>query len=144
MIFFKEQGYDIRNNYVYQDNESAAKLEINGRNSCTRNSRHVDIKFFWVKDRVDKKEVEIKYCPTTLMLADYFTKPLQGTVFRRFRDVIMGKVHINNSPKTLLEARNLAIISRKEKQFESANRENVNGRSVFLWRRKKKQRKHQR
>ena len=94
--FFKEQGYDIRNNYIYQDNESAAKLEINGRNSCTGNSRHVDIKFFWVKDRVDKKEVEIKYCPTTLMLADYFTKPLQGNVFRRFRDVIMGKTHIND------------------------------------------------
>ena len=94
--FFKEQGYDIRNNYIYQDNESAAKLEINGRNSCTGNSRHIDIKFFWVKDRVDKKEVEIKYCPTTLMLADYFTKPLQGNVFRRFRDVIMGKVHIND------------------------------------------------
>ena len=94
--FFREQGYDIRNNYIYQDNESAAKLEINGRNSCTGNSRHIDIKFFWVKDRVEKKEVEIKYCPTTLMLADYFTKPLQGNVFRRFRDVIMGKVHIND------------------------------------------------
>ena len=30
------------------------------------------------------------------MLADYFTKPLQGNVFRRFRDVIMGKTHIND------------------------------------------------
>ena len=34
--------------------------------------------------------------PTTLMLGDYFTKPLQGNLFRRFRDVIMGKVHIND------------------------------------------------
>ena len=30
------------------------------------------------------------------MLADYFTKPLQGNVFRHFRDVIIGKVHIND------------------------------------------------
>ena len=52
--------------------------------------------FFLVKDRVDKKEVEIKYFPTTLMLGDYFTKPLQVNLFRRFRDVIMGKVHIND------------------------------------------------
>ena len=51
---------------------------------------------FWVKDRVDKKEVRIEYCPTTLMLADYFTKPLQGNLFRRFRDVIMGHKHIND------------------------------------------------
>ena len=109
--FFKEQGYDIRNNYIYQDNESAAKLEINGRNSCTGNSRHIDIKFFWVKDRVNKKEVEIKYCPTTLMLGDYFTKPLQGSLFRRFRDVIMGKVHIND----LLLDPNFKIKERVEK-----------------------------
>ena len=109
--FFKEQGYDIRNNYIYQDNESAAKLEINGRNSCTGNSRHIDIKFFWVKDRVNKKEVEIKYCPTTLMLGDYFTKPLQGNLFRRFRDVIMGKVHIND----LLLDPNFKIKERVEK-----------------------------
>ena len=106
--FFKHQGYDIRNNYIYQDNESAIKMERNGRNSCTGNSRHIDIKYFWVKDRVDKKEVEIKYCPTTLMLADYFTKPLQGNVFRRFRSVIMGYTHINDlllDPDFLLKER---------------------------------------
>ena len=27
------------------------------------------------------------------MLADYFTKPLQGNLFKHFRDVIIGKVH---------------------------------------------------
>ena len=30
------------------------------------------------------------------MLADYFTKPSQVNMFRRFRDVIMGKTHIND------------------------------------------------
>jgi hypothetical protein len=44
---------------------------------------------------VDKKEVEVKYCPTKLMLADYFTKALQGRLFRLFRDIIMGYVHID-------------------------------------------------
>jgi hypothetical protein len=43
-----------------------------------------------VKDRVDKKEVCIQYCPTEQMLADFFTKPLQGSLFKLFRDVIMG------------------------------------------------------
>ena len=45
---------------------------------------------FFVKDRVDKKEIEILYCPTERMLVDYFTKPLQGALFRKFRRVIMG------------------------------------------------------
>ena len=29
------------------------------------------------------------------MLADFFTKPLQGKSFKVFRDVIMGYKHIN-------------------------------------------------
>ena len=37
-----------------------------------------------------KKEVSIKYCPSNYMLADYFTKPLQGKLFWCLRAVIMG------------------------------------------------------
>ena len=29
------------------------------------------------------------------MLADFLTKPLQGSLFRKFRDVILGYVHIS-------------------------------------------------
>ena len=39
---------------------------------------------------MNKGEVSIKYCLTEYMLADYFTKPLQGKMFRDFRRVIMG------------------------------------------------------
>ena len=91
MIYFlMHQGYKIVNNILYQDNQSAIRMEKNGRNSCTGNSRHIHIRYFFVKDRVDKKEVKIEYCPTEQMLADFFTKPLQGSLFRKFRDVIMG------------------------------------------------------
>ena len=41
-------------------------------------------------DKVKNKEIEIKYCPTEFMIADYFTKPLQGKMFRAMRKVIMG------------------------------------------------------
>ena len=43
-----------------------------------------------MKDRVDKDEVKIEYLPTHIMLADYFTKTLQGTQFRELRKCIMG------------------------------------------------------
>ena len=69
-------------------------MEENGRNSCTGDSRHRDIRYFFSKDRVDKKEISIKYCPTTKMLADFFTKPLQGNSFRFFRDILMGYIFI--------------------------------------------------
>ena len=55
-MFLEEQGYFLTKNIVYQDNQSAIKMERNGRNSCTGNSRHVHIRFFFTKDRLDKKE----------------------------------------------------------------------------------------
>ena len=93
----KEQGYDISHNILYQDNESAIKMERNGRNSCTGNSRHVDIRYFFVKDWIDKNELAVEYFPTYHMLADYFTKPLQGrTMFKAYRGVLMGWKHISS------------------------------------------------
>ena len=32
----------------------------------------------------------MKYCPTEEMIADFFTKPLQGALFYKFRDAILG------------------------------------------------------
>ncbi len=34
------------------------------------------------------------------MLADVFTRPLQGSLFRKLRDVIMGHKHINSLKET--------------------------------------------
>ena len=72
--FLQYQGYHIKNNVLYQDNQSAIRMKENGRNSCTGNSRHIDIRYFFSKDRVDKKEISIKCCPTTKMLADFLQK----------------------------------------------------------------------
>ena len=87
--FLQEQGYNLKTNVVYQDNQSAIKMERNGRNLCTGNSRHIHIRYFFVKDWVDKGEIEIECCPTHIMLANYFIKPLQGTTFKWMRNVIM-------------------------------------------------------
>jgi hypothetical protein len=40
--------------------------------------------------------IEVKYCPTGVMLADFFTKPLQGSLFRKFWDIVMGYKHIDS------------------------------------------------
>ena len=42
--------------------------------------------------RIDKKkkESDVQYCPTKIMLGYFFTKLLQGALFRKFRDVVMG------------------------------------------------------
>jgi len=93
--FLEGQGYKLKDKVLHQDNMSAIRMEKNGRNSCTGNSRHISIRYFFVKDRVDKKELRIEYCNTNDMVADYFTKPLQGKQFLRFREAVMGWKHIN-------------------------------------------------
>jgi hypothetical protein len=38
------------------------------------------------------KEVSLHWCPTKEMVADFWTKPLQGSHFRKLRDYIMGRL----------------------------------------------------
>jgi hypothetical protein len=38
------------------------------------------------------KELTIEWCPTKQMVADFMTKPIQGSHFRHLRDYIMGRV----------------------------------------------------
>ena len=98
--FIEAQGYTVTNNVVYQDNQSAMLLEKNGRASSSKRTRHINIRYFFITDRIARKEVEVEYCPTKEMLADFFTKPLQGTLFRTFRNQIMNA---NPAPTTELE-----------------------------------------
>ena len=88
--FLEAQGMKINENILYQDNESAIKMGVNGRASATKRSRHLDIRFFYITDLVEKKLVTIKYCPTDEMTGDFFTKPLQGKKFIKFRRLVMG------------------------------------------------------
>ena len=43
-------------------------------------------------DRIAKGDVKVEWCPTEDMTGDFWTKPLQGALFRRFRDLIMGVI----------------------------------------------------
>ncbi len=43
-------------------------------------------------DHVANGDLSIVWCPTDKMIADFLTKPLQGKVFQKFRDVLMGAV----------------------------------------------------
>ena len=94
VMFLAEQGYEMINNTVYQDNHSAMKMEKNGRNSCTGNSRHINVRYFFVKDRINNGEFEVEYCPTLLMIEDFFTKPIVGKRFRELWKVVMGEMSI--------------------------------------------------
>ncbi len=43
------------------------------------------------------KEIEIEWCPAKEIVADFMTKPLQGSHFRRLHDLIMGMSSIKKA-----------------------------------------------
>ena len=88
--FMVGQGYDIKENIVYQDNQSSMLLERNGQQSSTKRTRHLNIRYFFVTDRIRANELTVEYCPTGDMWADPFTKPLQGAAFAKFRKLILN------------------------------------------------------
>ena len=92
-LFIEAQGYRQITSEYFQDSLSAMQMEENGRASAGQRSRHINVRYFFLKDRVASGDIVLLHCPTLDMIADFFTKPLQGKLFRRFRDVIMGITH---------------------------------------------------
>ena len=75
---------------VYQDNTSSIMLERNGHSSRTKHTKHMKIRYFYVTEQVRKKSIHVTHCPTEEMVGDFFPKPLQGSLFIKMRNYIMG------------------------------------------------------
>jgi hypothetical protein len=88
--FLEAQGYGSVDTILYQDNLSTTLMLNNGKSSCSKRTKHIHIRYFFITDRIKNKELRVEWMPTEDMTADYMTKPLQGSTFQRFRDQIMG------------------------------------------------------
>ena len=67
----------------------------------------------------------MEFCPTFDMIGDYFTKALQGSQFRRFRNIVLGTNEdyipaYNTSRRALLEERKPKLKKEKEEAQEAA------------------------
>ena len=89
-LFLEAQGYHMTDNVLHQDNESTIKLARNGRRSSSKQTQHIEVQYYFITDHIDRDRVQVSYCPTGDMLADYFSKPLQGSLFRKFRNLILN------------------------------------------------------
>jgi len=89
-LFLEEQGFQIHPVNVLQDSTSATLLEENGKMSSSKRTKHIQVRYYFITDQIAKKNITINHCPTKMMVADYFTKPLQGATFYEFRKIIMG------------------------------------------------------
>jgi hypothetical protein len=78
-LFMEAQGYDIKDNIAYRDNQSSMNLAGNGKSSSTKQTRHFNIKYFFVTDLIQRGGISIEYCSTDNMWSDYHTKLLFWT-----------------------------------------------------------------
>jgi hypothetical protein len=88
--FLEAQGYGHQDTILYQDNQSAILFEKNGRKSSSKRTKHLNCRFYFITDRINSDELSVEYCPTEEMVGDFYTKPLQGKLFYKFRKLMMN------------------------------------------------------
>jgi hypothetical protein len=83
------QGYKLGPTVIYQDNKSVLSLMTTGRTMKQR-TKHLNVRYFFVMDRIKNQELRLEYLPTKLMIADLFTKPVVGKLLVSLRSAMLG------------------------------------------------------
>ena len=73
----------------------------------------------------------MKYCPTFLILADYFTKPLQESLFKLFREIIMGYKHISVLLDQILSKERVGRTYQKKSEIVSSTNDQKEGKRIL-------------
>ena len=71
---------------LYEDNQSALCLAKSSKGHGR--AKHVDVKYFFVRDMIQSNKIVVEYCPTDNMLADIFTKGIPSERFVRLRTLL--------------------------------------------------------
>ena len=69
---------------LHEDNQGALELPRNPIHHA--HTKHIDIKYHFIREAVESQEVEHIYCQTNLMIADIFTKGLAKQRFKELRE----------------------------------------------------------
>jgi hypothetical protein len=73
---------------IWEDNQSCIAYSQNAL--VSEKTKHIDLKYHFVKDHVQLGNVKLRYLPTGDMVADMLTKPLPGPALVKHRSAIMG------------------------------------------------------
>jgi hypothetical protein len=88
-LWLQAQGHDLRPVIVYQDNQSTLSLMKTGKKP-NQKTKHLEIRYFFAKNRVENGDICLVYKPTEDMLADLMTKPVCGKLFNSLVERILG------------------------------------------------------
>jgi len=74
---------------VWQDNQSTIQVAINGAGHKGR-TKHIDVRYYYITERINDKDIQLQWLPTGDMVADIFTKPLGGARFAKLRALLLN------------------------------------------------------
>lgn len=72
---------------IYEDNQSCMKMTENEK--VSNRSKHIDVKYHFIKDIIKHNKINLQYCCTNDMLADILTKPLTNVRFAKLRENLL-------------------------------------------------------
>lgn len=75
---------------IYTDSQSSISIVNNQKFSCR--TKHIDTKYHFVRDFVEKKLIRLCYHPTETNVADLMTKPLGATKVKALRELAGLKI----------------------------------------------------
>ena len=89
IYWLNDQGYGVFENSVYQDNEISFVMENTGKYSRRNCTKHINIRYYFVTDIIEKYELSLEWCTKAYMIGYFMTKSAQGAAFNRFQDKFM-------------------------------------------------------
>ena len=134
-------GYGVAQNILLQDNMSTMLMEYlrgnhnrplllgaeqNGKTSNGKQMRRINIQYSFLRDWLSMTDISIDWCPTKKMVADFMTKPQEGSQFRELRDYIMGKVRCMRCIKP--KAGVVSLLGQKKASKKLVKESKVNGK----------------
>ena len=84
-----ELGHHQNEVPIEQDNKSAMIIIKRGPGKMGK-SKSIQIKYYWITQKVEDGTISLKYIPSKQVLADGLTKPLNGSNFYEWRKVILN------------------------------------------------------
>ena len=63
---------------------------VKNEGALSKRSKHIDVRYFFVRERIADQDVSVDYLQTNLMLADILTKPLQNPKFAGIVNQLMN------------------------------------------------------
>jgi len=78
---------------MYSDNQAA--IAMTQQASSHAATRHMKMKFHYIREQIANREVTLDHCPTLQMIADILTKALERGLFEKFRRVLLSGIDEN-------------------------------------------------